>query len=109
MDFIHKRKLPFWEKFEYCSMDTFEYDPTYHHLIINGDGVKWITSFREHFQKNATFVINRFHVASDVQCIFRDHSRYRFVRKKLADYDSKKGFIVELNSAVSILGLEKKE
>ncbi|HSH24328.1 MAG TPA: UPF0236 family protein, partial [Massilibacterium sp.] len=106
--FIHTGKLPFWEEFEYYLMDTFEYDPTYHHLVINGDGAKWITACREYFQSNAIFVIDRFHIARDVQRIFRDHSRYRSVRKKLSDYDAE-GFMVELNSAVGTLGHEKKE
>jgi len=48
-------------------MDAFEYDPTYHQLVINGDGAKWITSCREYFQHNATFVIDCFHVARDVE------------------------------------------
>lgn len=86
----------------------FEYTPTHHHLVINGDGAKWIISCREYFQKNVTFVIDRFHVARDVQCIFRNHPRYRSVRKKLAVYDAD-GFMIELNSAVGILEHEKKK
>src|SRR5699024_8437860 len=58
--FIHKGQLPFWEEFEQYLMDTYEYDPTKHHLVINGDGAKWITSCREYFRNNATFVIDRF-------------------------------------------------
>src|SRR5699024_4431262 len=57
---------------------------------------------------NATFVIDRFHVARDVQRLFRNHKRYRSIRKKLADYDWE-GFMVELNSAVGTLENEKKE
>jgi len=106
--FSHTGKLPFWEEFEYYLMDTFEYNPTHHHLVINGDGANWITSCREYFQNNATFVIDRFHVACDVRQIFRDHSRYQSIRKKLADYDAE-GFMVELNSAVGTLEHEKKE
>src|SRR5690625_4970735 len=89
-------------------MDAFEYDPTYHQLVINGDGAKWITSCREYFQNNATFVIDRFYVARDVKRTFRDHSRYRSVRNRLANYDAE-GFMIELNSAVGTLGDEKKE
>lgn len=106
--FIHEGKLPFWEEFEQYLMSTYEYDPTKHHLVINGDGAKWITSCRDYFRHNATFVIDRFHVARDVQRIFRKHTRYRAIRKKLADYDYK-GFMVELNSAVGTLENEKKE
>src|SRR5699024_12440192 len=46
--FIHEGQLPFWEEFEQYLMDTYEYDPTKHHLVINGDGAKWITSCREY-------------------------------------------------------------
>src|SRR5690625_984625 len=106
--FIHTGKLPFWEEFEHFLMDSFEYDPTYHHLVINGDGAKWITSCREYFRHNAIFVIDRFHVARDVQRLFRKHPRYRAIRKKLASYDWR-GFMVELNSAVGTLENEKKE
>lgn len=106
--FIHEGKLPFWEEFEQYLMSTYEYDPTKHHLVINGDGAKWITSCRDYFRHNATFVIDRFHVARDVQRIFRKHTRYRTIRKKLANYDYK-GFMVELNSAVGTLENEKKE
>src|SRR5690625_2451622 len=106
--FTHQGKLPFWEEFEQYLMATYEYDPRKHHLVINGDGAKWITSCQEYFRKNATFVIDRFHVARDVQQIFRDHPRYRSIRKKLAAYDSE-GFMVELNSAVGTLEHEKKE
>src|SRR5699024_12009375 len=89
-------------------MDTYEYDPTKHHLVINGDGAKWITSCREYFRNNATFVIDRFHVARDVQRLFRNHKRYLSIRKKLAEYDWE-GIMVELNSAVGTLENEKKE
>jgi len=106
--YIHEGKKPFWEAFEDYLMTTYEYDPTKHHLVINGDGAKWITSCRDYFQQNVTFVIDRFHVARDVQRIFRDHPRYRTIRKKLAKYDWE-GFVVELNSAVGTLEHEKKE
>ncbi len=106
--FIHEGKLPFWEEFEQYLMATYEYDPTKHHLVINGDGAKWITSCRDYFRSNATFVIDRFHVARDVQRLFRKHPRYRAIRKKLANYDWE-GFMVELNSAVGTLENEKKE
>jgi len=106
--FIHEGNLSFWEEFEQYLMATYEYDPTRHHLVINGDGAKWITSCKDYFQHNATFVIDRFHVARDVQRIFRDHPRYRSIRKKLANYDWE-GFMVELNSAVGTLENEKKE
>lgn len=106
--YIHEGTLPFWEEFEQYLMDTYDYDPIKHHLVINGDGAKWITACRDYFQNNATFVIDRFHIARDVQRIFRDHPRYKAVRKKLANYDVE-GFIVELNSAVGTIGHEKKE
>lgn len=106
--FVHRGNLPFWEEFEQYLMATYQYDPTRHHLVINGDGAKWITSCRDYFQHNATFVIDRFHVARDVQRIFRNHARYRSIRKKLASYDWK-GFMVELNSAVGTLEKEKQE
>src|SRR5699024_6992350 len=63
---VHEGRLPFWEEFEHYLIETYEYDPTMHHLVINGDGAPWITSCRDYFQKNATFVIDRFHVARDV-------------------------------------------
>lgn len=106
--FIHEGNLPFWEEFEQYLMTTYHYEPTKHHLVINGDGAKWITSCRDYFRHNAIFVIDRFHVARDVQRIFREHPRYRSVRKKLAAYDSE-GFMAELNSAVGTLENEKKE
>lgn len=106
--FIHEGKLPFWEEFEQYLMDTYEYDPTKHQLVINGDGARWITSCQDYFRNNATFVIDRFHVARDVQRLFRNHKRYRSIRKKLSDYDWE-SFMVELNSAVGTLENEKKE
>src|SRR5699024_12744254 len=85
--FIHKGQLPFWEEFEQYLMDTYEYDPTKHHLVINGVGAKWITSCREYFRNNATFVIDRCHVARDVQRSLRNHKRYRSIRKKREYHD----------------------
>src|SRR5699024_10635352 len=84
-------------EFEQYLMDTYEYDPTKHHLVINGDGAKWITSCREYFRNNATFVIDRFHLARDVQRLFRNHKRYRTIRKKLEDY-TMEAFMVELKN-----------
>jgi hypothetical protein len=106
--YIHEGNLPFWEEFEQYLMTAYEYDPTRHHLVVNGDGAKWITSCQDYFQHNATFVIDRFHVARDVQRLFRHHPRYRSIRKKLADYDWE-GFMTELNSAVGTLENEKRE
>ncbi|MBD1383641.1 ISLre2 family transposase, partial [Metabacillus arenae] len=106
--FIHEGTRPFWEDFEQFLMETYEYDPTKHHLVINGDGANWITACRDYFQHNATFVIDRFHIAREVQRIFRNHPRYRAIRKKLAAYDVE-GFMIELNSAVGTVGHEKKE
>lgn len=105
--FIHQGKLPFWEEFEQYLMDTYHYDPTQHQLVINGDGARWITSCREYF-RNGIFVIDRFHIARDIQSIFRDHPRYRELRKKFEAYDAE-GFMVELNSAVGTIGHERKE
>src|SRR5699024_7316020 len=106
--FIHKGKLPFWEAFEDFLMESYDYDPTRHHLVINGDGARWITSCRDYFQKNAIFVIDRFHIARDLQRIFRRHPRYRTIRKKFTEYDVE-AFMIELNSAVGTLDHERKE
>ena len=106
--FIHEGEAPFWEELEQFLMDTYNYDPTTHLLAINGDGANWITACREYFQKNAFFTIDRFHVARDIQRIFRDHPRYKAIRKNLAKYDGE-GLLVELNSAVGTLDTEKKE
>jgi len=54
------------------------------------------------FQKNAFFVIDRFHIAREIKNIFKGHKRYRFISKKLAQYDVD-GFLLELNSAVGTL------
>lgn len=105
--YIHKGKDSFWEGFEQCLMDTYGYDPRVHLLVINGDGANWITSCREHF-KNAFYCLDRFHVARDIQRIFRDHKRYREIRKALAKYDVDQ-LILELNSAVGTLEDPKKE
>ena len=106
--FIHTGKQPFWEEFEQFLMDTYEYDATKHHLVINGDGANWITACRDYFRTQATFVIDRFHVAKDIRSIFHKHRRYRTIREKLAAYDYE-GFMVELNSAVGTLENESKE
>ncbi len=34
--YIHEGNLPFWEGFEQFLMATYDYDPTRHHLVING-------------------------------------------------------------------------
>lgn len=100
---------PFWEGFETFLMDTFDYDPTNHFLIINGDGANWITACRDHFNNNrAFFTLDRFHVAKTIRSLFRGHRRYRYIRKALADYNPEK-LLMELNSAVGTLGDERKE
>ena len=106
--FVHHGKASFWEAFEGFLMETYDYDPTKHHLVINGDGAQWITACRDYFQHNATFVIDRFHIARDIRSIFREHPRYRAIRKHLAVYDYER-MLVELNSAVGTLEDEKKE
>lgn len=106
--YIHRGKEPFWEGFEQFLFENYAYDPKYHILIINGDGAGWITSCQEHFKKNAFFTIDRFHVARDVQSIFREHPRYRSIRKKLSQYDVD-GIFIELNSAIGTLNDPKKE
>lgn len=88
--FHHQGTSHFWEDFETFLEETFGYDPLTHLLIINGDGAKWITSCRDYFPSNAFFTIDRFHVARDIQRIFRDHPRYRAIRKALAAYDGEK-------------------
>lgn len=89
-------------------METYAYDPTKHHLVINGDGASWITACRDYFRHNATFVIDRFHVARDIRSIFQDHPRCREIQKKHAAYDAE-GLLLELNSAVGTIGNEKRE
>lgn len=101
--FHHQGDEHFWEDFE-----TFDYDPLTHLLVINGDGANWITACREYFPSNAFFTIDRFHVARDIQRIFRGHSRYKAIRKALAAYDGEK-LLIELNSAVGTLEKESKE
>lgn len=105
--YVHKGKEAFWEGFEQFLIDNYNYNPSEHHLVINGDGAQWITACQDHY-KNAFFVIDRFHVAREVKTLFKGHKRYRVIRKKLAQYDAK-GFLVELNSAVGTLENEKKE
>ncbi|MDQ0220751.1 ISLre2 family transposase [Peribacillus cavernae] len=106
--YVHRGKEPFWEGFETYLMDTFDYDPTVHLLIINGDGANWITACREHFNGRAFFSIDRFHVARDIRRLFREHPRYRDMQKALAAYNGEK-LITELNSAVGTLDTEAKE
>src|SRR5690625_6961389 len=89
-------------------METFDYDPTVHRLVINGDGAHWITACRDYFQHRAFYTINRYHVARYIRDIFQGHPRYRAIRKALASYDSET-LIVELNSAVGTLEEERKE
>ncbi len=65
-------------------MENFEYDPTGHKLVINGDGARWITSCTDHFQNRAFFSFDRFHVARDIRRLFRNHPRYRRMQKALS-------------------------
>jgi len=106
--YVHQGTQPFWEGFETFLMETYAYDPTKHHLVINGDGASWITACRDYFRHNATFVIDRFHVAGDIRSIFQDHPRCRDIQKKHAAYDAE-GLLLELNSAVGTIGNEKRE
>lgn len=106
--YVHQGTHPFWEGFETFLMETYAYDPTKHHLVINGDGASWITACRDYFRHNATFVIDRFHVARDIRSIFQDHPRCRDIQKKHAAYDAE-GLLLALNSAVGTIGDEKKE
>lgn len=106
--FIHRGKQPFWEEFEDFLIENFEYDPTVHKLVINGDGASWITACREHFKGRAFFSIDRFHVARDIRSLFRKHPRYRQMHKALASYDGQK-LLTELNSAVGTLEAEDQE
>ena len=106
--FIHRGNQPFWEAFEDFLIENFEYDPTVHKLVINGDGAGWITACRDHFKGRAFFSIDRFHVARDIRSLFRKHPRYRQMQKALASYDSQK-LLTELNSAVGTLETEDQE
>lgn len=85
--FIHEGKQPFWEAFEDFLVETYEYDPMVHKLVINGDGARWITTCREHFKDRAFFCIDRFHVAQDIRSLCHNHPRYRKMIKALASYD----------------------
>ena len=89
-------------------MEHFEYDPLYHKLVINGDGAEWITSCREYFKNRAFYCIDRYHVAVQIQSIFREHPRYYEIRKALASFNGQQ-LLLELNSAVGTLGDPKKE
>lgn len=106
--FIHRGKQPFWEAFEDFLIENFEYDPTVHKLVINGDGAGWITACREHFKGRAFFSLDRFHVARDIRSLLRKHPRYRQMQKALASYDSQK-LLAELNSAVGTLETDEQE
>lgn len=106
--YIHRGTQPFWEGFEEFLMEHFEYDPTMHKLVINGDGAGWIVACREHFKDRLIFKIDRYHVAKAIQSIFRTHPRYRAIRKALASNDVEKLFL-ELNSAIGTLEDESKE
>src|SRR5690554_5028881 len=106
--FIHKGKQPFWEAFEDFLIENFEYDPTFHKLVINGDGAGWITACRDHFKGRAFFSLDRFHVARDIRSLLRKHPRYRQMQKALASYDSQK-LLAELNSAVGTLETDEQE
>lgn len=106
--FVHKGKEPFWEAFEKFLVETYEYDPTVHKLIINGDGAGWITACREYFGDRAFFTLDRFHVAREIQRLFKGHPRYRALRIALSKFNPEK-LLVELNSAVGTLENESKE
>lgn len=106
--FVYKGTLPFWEEFEQFLVEHFEYDPLYHKLVINGDGAEWITSCREYFKNRAFYCIDRYHVAVQIQSIFREHPRYYEIRKALASFNGQQ-LLLELNSAVGTLGDPKKE
>lgn len=106
--FTHREKEPFWEAFEEFLIENFEYDPTFHKLVINGDGAQWITACREHFNGRAFFSIDRFHVARDVRRLFKNHPRYRSMQKALASYNGE-NLLLELNSAVGTLDTEAQE
>lgn len=105
--YVHQGKEPFWEGFETFLIDTYNYDPSVHFLVINGDGARWITTCQDHF-KNMFFILDRFHVARDLRYVFKEHPRWRAVRKKLSKYDVE-GLMIELNSAVGTLEDEQKE
>ena len=105
--YVHQGKQPFWEGFEAFLIDTYDYDPSLHYLVINGDGARWITTCQDYF-KNMFFVLDRFHVARDLRYVFKKHPRWRAVRIKLAKYDVE-GLMTELNSAVDTLEDEQKE
>lgn len=106
--FIHRGKQPFWEAFEDFLMEDFDYDPTVHKLVINGDGANWITACMDYFQDRAFFTLDRFHVAREIRSLFRQHPRYRQMRKALASQEGDK-LLAELNSAVGTLEMEEQE
>lgn len=106
--FVHNGKEPFWEAFEKFLTDTYDYDPAVHKLVINGDGAAWITACREYFGNRAFYTLDRYHVAREIQRLFKRHPRYRALRKALAKNAPEK-LLMELNSAVGTLEDESKE
>jgi len=107
--YVHKDKnRSFWEGFESFLEENYQYDPLETLLVINGDGAPWITACQEYFGKRAFYSLDRFHVAKELRSLFRDHKRYRAMRKALASYDPDQ-FLLELNSAVGTLKDEVKE
>lgn len=100
--YLHDDSKPFWEGFEEFLMDTYHYDPTRHYLIINGDGANWITACRDHFKDRAFFTLDKFHVAKTIRTLFKNHPRYRSIRKALAAYNAER-LLIELNSAVGTM------
>jgi len=106
--FIHDGKEPFWEAFEEFLMETFDYDPTVHKLVINGDGAAWITACREYFKDRAFFCLDRFHVEREIRNLFRNHPRYQPMIKALDAFDGQK-LLTELNSQVGTLGDKAQE
>ena len=106
--FVHNGKEPFWEAFEKFLTDTYDYDPAVHKLVINGDGAAWITACREYFGDRAFYTLDRYHVAREIQRLFKRHPRYRALRKALAKNAPEK-LLMELNSAVGTLEDESKE
>ncbi|QZT32998.1 ISLre2 family transposase [Caldalkalibacillus thermarum TA2.A1] len=106
--FVHDGEQPFWEAFEKFLMDEFDYDPTKHKLVINGDGAKWITACREYFKERAFYCMDRFHLAREIRRLCRKHPRYRQMQEALEAYDSQR-LLTELNSAVGTLQTAEQE
>lgn len=106
--FVHRGKKPFWEALEDFLIETYDYDPTVHKLVINGDGASWISACRDYFRDRAFFCIDRFHVVRDIRRLFLGHPRYRAIRKALRVWDGAR-VLTELNSAVGTLESETQE